>query len=208
MKNEILEEKKQFLKKCRKFRFFAKQQRGDERKFFKNCRFFRQTLQGQKNRKYKPNDSLISMYGKLKYCRVVLCETPHEKRAIRREIAISVKCRKRQFFPKKQRGDQRKFFKNGRFFRQTLEEKKNNKYKSYDSLISMDRKLNYCRVVLCETPHEKQAIRREIAIAVVSKMAIFRKTAKGTNGNFSKMADFLGKLYKFKKKGNKNRMIA
>ena len=89
------------------------------------------------------------------------------------------KCRKFRFFVKQQRGDQRKFFKNGRFFRQTFQGKKNKKYKSYDSLISMDRKLNYCRVVLCETPHEKQAIRRQIAISVVSKMAIFRKTAKG-----------------------------
>ena len=43
----------------------------------------------------------------------------------------------------------------------------------------MDGKLNYCRVVLCKKPHEKRAIRREIAISVkVSKMAIFRKTAK------------------------------
>ena len=43
----------------------------------------------------------------------------------------------------------------------------------------MDGKLNYCRFVLCKKPHEKQAIRREIAISVkVSKMAIFRKTAK------------------------------
>ena len=57
--------------------------------------------------------------------------------------------------------------------------KKNRKYKPYDSLISMDGKLNYCRVVLCKKPHEKRAIRREIAISVkVSKMAIFRKTAK------------------------------
>ena len=56
---------------------------------------------------------------------------------------------------------------------------KNRKYKPYDSLISMDGKLNYCRVVLCKKPHEKRAIGREIAISVkVSKMAIFRKTAK------------------------------
>ena len=32
---------------------------------------------------------------------------------------------------------------------------------------------------ICKKPHEKRAIRREIAISVkVSKMAIFRKTAK------------------------------
>ena len=44
----------------------------------------------------------------------------------------------------------------------------------------MDGKLNYCRFVLCTKPQEKGAIRREKAISVkVSKMAIFRKTAKG-----------------------------
>ena len=42
----------------------------------------------------------------------------------------------------------------------------------------MDGKLNYCRFVLWKKPHEKRAIRREIAISVkVSKMAIFCKTA-------------------------------
>ena len=76
--------------------------------------------------------------------------------------------------------DQGKFFKNGRFFRQTLEGQKNRKYKPYNSLISMDGKLNYCRFVLCKKPHEKRAIRREIANSVkVLKMAIFSKTAKG-----------------------------
>ena len=136
-------------------------------------------MQGQKNRKYKPYDSLISMDGKLNYCRVVLCKKPHEKRAIRREIAISVKVSKMAIFRKTERGDQGKFFKNVRFFRQTLQGQKYRKYKPYDSLISMDGKLNYCRVVLCKNPHEKRAIRREIAISVkVSKMAIFRKTAK------------------------------
>ena len=114
----------------------------------------------------------------------MLCKKPHEKRAIRREIAISVKVSKMAIFRKTakeiQTGDQGKFFKNGRFFRQTLQGQKNRKYKPYDSLISMDGKLNYCRVVLCKKPHEKRAIRREIAISVkVSKMAIFRKTAKG-----------------------------
>ena len=57
--------------------------------------------------------------------------------------------------------------------------KKNRKYKPYNSLISMDGKLNYCRFVLCKKPHEKRAIRREIANSVKGlKMAIFRKTAK------------------------------
>ena len=120
------------------------------------------------------------MDGKLKYCRFVLCKKPHEKRAIRREIANSVKGLKIVFFfAKQQRGDQGKFFKNGRFFRQTLEGQKNKKYKPYNSLISMDEKLNYCRLVLCKKPHEKRAIRREIANSVKGlKMAIFRKTAK------------------------------
>ena len=44
----------------------------------------------------------------------------------------------------------------------------------------MDGKLKYCRFVLCKKPHEKRAIRREIANSVKElKMAIFRKTAKG-----------------------------
>ena len=44
----------------------------------------------------------------------------------------------------------------------------------------MDGKLNYCRFVLCKKPHEKRAIRREIANSVKGlKMAIFRNTAKG-----------------------------
>ena len=90
-----------------------------------------------------------------------------------------------------------------------MQGQKNRKYKPYDSLISMDGKLNYCRVVLCKKPHEKRAIRREIAISVkVSKMAIFANSKEGTKGNFSKMADFLGKLCKAKKIGNTSRMIA
>ena len=144
--------------KVSKMAIFAKQQRGDQGKFFKMADFFRQTLQGQKNRKYKPYDSLISMDGKLNYCRVVLCKKPHEKRAIRREIAISVKVSKMAIFRKQQRGDQGKFFRNGRFFRQTLQGQKNRKYKPYDSLISMDGKLNYCRVVLCKKPHENELL--------------------------------------------------
>ena len=44
----------------------------------------------------------------------------------------------------------------------------------------MDRKLNYCRFELCKKPHEKRPIRREITLFLkVSKMAIFRKVAKG-----------------------------
>ena len=73
----------------------------------------------------------------------------------------------------------------------------------------MDGKLNYCRFVLCRKPHEKRAIRREIANSVNGlKMAIFSKTAEGTKGNFSKMADFLGKHWKAKKLENTSRIIA
>ena len=136
-------------------------------------------MEGQKNRKYKPYNSLISMDGKLNYCRFVLCKKPHEKRAIRREIANSVKGLKMASFRKTAKRGPGKFVKNGRFFRQTLEGQKNRKYKPYNSLISMDGKLNYCRFVLCKKPHEKRDIRREIANSVKGlKMAIFRKTAK------------------------------
>ena len=66
---------------------------------------------------------------KLKYCRFVLWKKPHEKRAIRREIGNSVKGLKTAFFAKQQRGDQGKFVKNGRLFRQILKGQKNRKYK-------------------------------------------------------------------------------
>ena len=124
--------------KVSKMAIFRKTAKRGPREIFQKWPIFRQTLQGQKNRKYKPYDSLISMDGKLNYCRVVLCKKPHEKRAIRREIAISVKVSKMAIFRKTAKGDQGKFFKNGRFFRQTLQGQKNRKYKPYDSLISMD----------------------------------------------------------------------
>ena len=74
----------------------------------------------------------------------------------------------------------------------------------------MDGKLNYCRFVLCKKPHEERAIRREIANSVkVLKMAISLQNSKeGTKGNLSKLADFLGKLWKAKKIGNTSRIIA
>ena len=119
------------------------------------------------------------MDGKLNYCRFVLCKKPHEKRAIRREIANSVKVLKMAIFSKTAKGGPREIFQKWPIFRQTLEGQKNRKYKPYNSLISMDGKLNYCRFVLCRKPHEKRAIRREIANSVKGlKMAIFRKTAK------------------------------
>ena len=131
----------------------------------------------------------------------MLCQKPHEKRAIRREIAISVKVSKMAIFRKTAKRGPREIFQNGRFFRQTLQGQKNRKYKPYDSLISMDGKLNYCRVVLCKKPHEKRAIRKEIAISVkVSKMAIFRKTAKG-GGKFFKN----GRFFRQTLQGQKNR---
>ena len=109
----------------------------------------------------------------------MLCKKPHEKRAIRREIAISVKVSKMAIFRKTAKGGPREIFQKWPIFLANFARPKNRKYKPYDSLISMDGKLNYCRVVLCKKPHEKRAIRREIAISVkVSKMAIFRKTAK------------------------------
>ena len=47
----------------------------------------------------------------------------------------------------------------------------------------MDGKLNYCTFVLCKKPHEKRPLRRAIANSVKAlKMAIFRKTAKGGQG--------------------------
>ena len=61
-----------------------------------------------------------------------------------------------------------------------MEGQKNRKYKPYNSLISMDGKLNYCRFVLYKKPHEKGPIRRAITNSVKAlKMAILRKTAKG-----------------------------
>ena len=56
----------------------------------------------------------------------------------------------------------------------------------------MDGKLNYCRFVLCKKPHEKRAIRKEIAISLkMWKMAIFRKTAKrGPREIFQKWMTF------------------
>ena len=56
----------------------------------------------------------------------------------------------------------------------------NEKYKSHNTLISMDWKRNYHKLLQCKKPHEKRRIRREIAsFYIVSKMAIFGKPAKG-----------------------------
>ena len=67
------------------------------------------------------------------------------------------------------------------------------------------RMIAYSRFVLCKKPHEKRAIRREIAKSVEN--GDFSQNSKeGTKGNFSKMADFL--VCKAKKIGNTSRMIA
>ena len=56
----------------------------------------------------------------------------------------------------------------------------NRKYKLYHSLISMDGKLNFPRLLLCEKPDEKTPIRQEMTIfPKVSKTANFCKMAKG-----------------------------
>ena len=66
----------------------------------------------------------------------------------------------------------------------------------------MDRKLNYPRFRLWKKQHEKTPSRREITFfPKVCKTAVFGKIAKGgPRENFQKMADFLGKLRKAKKK--------
>ena len=133
------------------------------------------------------------MDGKLNYCIFVLCKKPHEKRAIRREIANSVKVLKMAILAKQHRGDQWKFVKNGRFFRLTLEGQKNRKYKPYNSLISTDGKLNYCKFVLCKKPHEKRVIKREIGNSVKGlKMAFFflQNSKEGPKKTFQKWPIF------------------
>ena len=136
-------------------------------------------MEGEKNRKYKQYNTLICMDGKLNYCRFVLCKKPHEKRAIRRKIANSVKVLKMAIFSKTAKGGPKEIFEKWPIFKAKFAGQKSRKYKPYNSLISMDGKLNYCRFVLCRKPHEKRAIRREIANSVKGlKMAIFRKTAK------------------------------
>ena len=50
------------------------------------------------------------MDGKLNYCRFVLCKKPHENRAIRREIANSVKGLKMATFRKTEKRGPRESF--------------------------------------------------------------------------------------------------
>ena len=65
----------------------------------------------------------------------------------------------------------------------------------------MDRKLNYCRFELYKKQHEKGPVRREITLFLkVSKMAIFRKIAKGgPKENFQKSPTFWSNIGKLKK---------
>ena len=74
----------------------------------------------------------------------------------------------------------------------------------------MDRKLNYCRFELCKKPHEKRPTRQKITLFLkVSKMAIYRKIAKGgPKKNFQKLRIFLVELRKAEKIGNTSRTIA
>ena len=66
----------------------------------------------------------------------------------------------------------------------------------------MDRKLKYCRFVLCKKPHEKKAIRREIGNSVKGlKTAFFAKQQRGDQGKFVNN----GRLFTQILKGQKNR---
>ena len=56
------------------------------------------------------------MDGKLNYCRIVPCKKPHEKRANRREIAISVKVSKMVIFRKTAKRGPRKIIQNWAIF--------------------------------------------------------------------------------------------
>ena len=77
---------------------------------------------------------------------------------------------------------------------------KNEKYKSHNTLISMDIKRNYHRLIQCKTPHEKRRIRREMpSFSIVSQIGSFGKIAKGIMKKFPKMDDFLGTIRKNEK---------
>ena len=65
-------------------------------------------------------------------------QKPDEKRAIRREIAISVKVSKMAIFSQNSKGGPREIFQKWPIFRQTLQGQKNRKYEPSDCLISMD----------------------------------------------------------------------
>ena len=64
------------------------------------------------------------MDGKLHYCRFVLCKKHQEKRAIRREIAISVKVSKMAIFLKTAKRGRRETFQNADFLGKLWKAKK------------------------------------------------------------------------------------
>ena len=121
------------------------------------------------------------MHRKLNYCRFVLCKKPHEKKTYwTRNNTFSKSIKNGHFWPNSKGGTKGKFSKLADCFGPTSESYKNRKYKSYNGLTSMDRKLHYCRFVLCKILHEKRPSRRVITLFLkVSKMAIFGQIAKG-----------------------------
>ena len=152
----------------------------DHRKILKNGLFFRSTSQGKKHSKFKSSLALISMDRKLNYQKFVLCKKPCEKRPIRGEITCFPKVLKLAFFHFLPMGDQTKILRNGLSFRSTSQGQKHSKFKSSLALISMDRKINYQKFVLCKKPSEERPIRGGITcFPKVSKFAIFALFADG-----------------------------
>ena len=74
----------------------------------------------------------------------------------------------------------------------------------------MDGKVNYPRFLLCKKPHAKIPMIGDTTIFLkVSRRAVFLQNSQGgTMGKFSKMSDFLGKLWKTKKMGTTGHIIA
>ena len=71
----------------------------------------------------------------------------------------------------------------------------------------MDWKRNYHKLLQCKQPHEKRCIRRETSFAIVSKMAIFGKTAKGDHKKILKNGRFFGQASEGCKMRNTSRTI-
>ena len=133
---------------------------------------------------------------KLNYCRFELCKKPHEKRPIRREITpllfgqkwLFLKVSKMAIFGQIAKGGPKENFQKSPIFWSKFG--KLRKYKSYDSLISMDLKV-YCRFELCKKPHEKRPIRHSIEIY---------NSKGGTKGKLAKIDPiFWSKFGKLKK---------
>ena len=94
----------------------------------------------------------------------VLCNKPHEKRPIRRKIAIFQEESKIAIFCKLTKGGPRKNLPKWPTFSANFGMLENRKDESYNILNSMDWKTNYQKIVPCKKPHEKRPIKREIAI--------------------------------------------